>query len=133
VAFPHRSSAGGGGDSLLPVDPIAFPIRLTADGRFLTEDPWVALTDLIKVMFATPSRVWPHAAWFGLHELVSGPNLYIVRVERALNTAFEELGVTWVSVASVDAPATGPVGERTIRLEFKVAGYQQTESRELLV
>lgn len=85
-------------------DTVAFPLRIGVDGRLVRGDRREAVLHLFKAMAGTPSRTWPHAPWFGLHEAFLGANTALEdqpRLADLLNDGLKALGITWARVESV--------------------------------
>jgi len=54
---------------------VALPLRITRDGQLERGEATEQVVRLIQAMVATTAGSWPHARWFGLHELFLDANL----------------------------------------------------------
>ena len=106
---------------------IALPLRITRDGQFARGDATEQVIRLIQAMAGTTARSWPHAPWFGLHELFLEANLALQEQQSladAINVALDQLGAGWARVAAVRSPRGRTPGERRFEITLLVDGEQ---------
>jgi hypothetical protein len=104
---------------------VVLPLRITRDGQFERGDATDQVVRLIQVMAATTRGSWPHAPWFGLHELFLDANVALQEQQTladAINTALRNLGAEWVQVAAVRTPRARTPGERRFEITLIVDG-----------
>jgi hypothetical protein len=98
---------------------LALPLRVGADGQIERKDAVDALCDLMGSMAGTTAGTWPHARWFGLHEVILGARLELQDqsvLADAYNRAFTELGIDWARVHEI---RTSPLTEEEIRAKMR--------------
>ena len=104
---------------------VALPLRITSDGQLARGDSTEQVIRLIQAMVATTAGSWPHAPWFGLHELFNDANLALQEQQTlvdAVNAALANFGVTWARVSEIKTPRNAAVGERHFSLTLLVDG-----------
>lgn len=108
---------------------VALPLRITRDGQLERGDATEQVVRLIQAMVATTAGSWPHARWFGLHELFLDANLALQDQQAladGLNVALRNLGATWAHVAAVHTARDRAPGERRFDITLIVDGNQAT-------
>lgn len=106
------------------MDGVALPLRITRNGQFERGEATDQVIRLIQAMAGTTAASWPHAPWFGLHELFLDANLALQEQQTladAINLALKNLGASWVQVAAVRTPRGRP-GERRFEITLLVDG-----------
>jgi hypothetical protein len=104
---------------------VALPLRISRDGQFERGDATDQVIRLIQAMAGTTASSWPHAPWFGLHELFLDANLALQEQQTladAINTALRNLGADWVQVTAVRTPRSRTPGERRFEITLIVDG-----------
>ena len=102
---------------------VGLPLRITRDGQFERGDATEQVIRLIQAMAATTAGSWPHAPWFGLHELFVDANLGLQEqqaIADAINLALRQLGATWARVAAVRTARDRSYGERRFEITLIV-------------
>jgi hypothetical protein len=103
----------------------ALPQRVGPDGQLERRDAVDSLCDLMGAMAATTSGTWPHAPWFGLHEVILGCRMELqdqsVLVD-AYNRAFGQLGIDWARVHEIRTAEGRAAGERRFDVTLLVDG-----------
>jgi hypothetical protein len=104
---------------------VALPLRVRRDGQLERGDAVDQIIHLIKAMAATTPGTWPHAPWFGLHQVFSEANLALDEqqtIADAINVALSNLGVTWARVSRMRTAAALAPGDRRFDLTLLVEG-----------
>jgi hypothetical protein len=104
---------------------VSLPLRISRDGQLERGDATEQVIRLIQAMVATTAGAWPHAPWFGLHELFTEANLALAEQQtllEAVNAALEKLGVTWARVASMKTARDAGYGVRQFAITLVVDG-----------
>jgi hypothetical protein len=108
---------------------VALPLRITRDGQLERGDPTEQAIRLIQAMAATTQSGWPHAPWFGLHELFLDANLGLQDQQAladAINLALRNLGASWAQVAAVRTARDRAPGERRFDITLLIDGDRAT-------
>ena len=111
----------------MPITGVALPLRVTRDGQLERGDATDQVIRLIQAMAGTTTGSWPHAPWFGLHEMFLDANLALQEQQSladAINLALDRLGASWARVAAVRTPRTRAPGERRFEITLLVDGEQ---------
>ena len=109
---------------------LSLPLRINRDGQLDRGESTEQIIHLIQAMVATTAHSWPHAPWFGLHELFLEANLALQEQQtllEAVNTALTNLGVTWARVAHIKTSRDAAQGERRFAITLLVEGEPAVE------